>query len=362
MKILFVHPSVELYGADKILLYILEILNKNQHELTVLLPKNGVLVEHIKNISSNIQVIINNDLPIVHSKLKFKEYLELPKKVFFIQKLFPKKSFDLVYCNTLATTLLLYTRWSKKHTIHIHEIIEKRILNFIFSLLICLRTKKVICVSKKVKDNLYFSTPYTIIHNGIPDISKDSIPNRISDMVNFVLPGRFMPKKGQWFLLDALQLLPKTYLKQIRVALYGSAPPNRPQLQINLRDEICKRNLNDIVIIKPFTSDISEIYTSADVILVPSLMADPFPTTVLEALMFSKPIICTNNGGAIEILDDKYAKIIHPNNKEEFAESLMFFIDKKEKIYEMGKEARKKYEAYLTMQEFSDRFTSFILE
>ena len=53
MKLLFVHPSVELYGADKILLYILEILHKD-NEITVLLPKDGILVQYIKNISSKI--------------------------------------------------------------------------------------------------------------------------------------------------------------------------------------------------------------------------------------------------------------------------------------------------------------------
>ena len=80
MKILFVHPSVELYGADKILLYILKMLCK-KHQLTVLLPKDGILIEHIRDISLEIKVKIFNDLPIVHSKLKLADYIKLPFKI-----------------------------------------------------------------------------------------------------------------------------------------------------------------------------------------------------------------------------------------------------------------------------------------
>ncbi|MDY2696639.1 MAG: hypothetical protein SOV80_00245, partial [Bacilli bacterium] len=69
MKILFVHPSLELYGADKILLYLLQMLSP-KHEITVLLPKNGTLVEYIRKISANINIVISDKLPIVHSKLK----------------------------------------------------------------------------------------------------------------------------------------------------------------------------------------------------------------------------------------------------------------------------------------------------
>lgn len=73
MKILFIHPSVELYGADKILLYILDILH-SKNEITVLLPKEGILVNKIKEISQSIKIVVNEELPIVHSKLGIEDY------------------------------------------------------------------------------------------------------------------------------------------------------------------------------------------------------------------------------------------------------------------------------------------------
>ena len=360
MKILFVHPSVELYGADKILLYILKILSAKSHELTVLLPKEGVLVSYIKNISGEIKIVIDERLPVAHSKLGIKDYLCIPKRIRQIEKLFPKKSFDIVYCNTLATVLLLYTHWGKKRIIHVHEIIENPVLNLAFSFLVRARTKKVICVSKRVKDNLLFSKDYTVVHNGIPDMARASIQNEVSGKVEFVLPGRFMPKKGQWFLVDALKTLPKDYLDKIHISLFGSPPPNRKELQAELENFLQENALQSVIDMHPFEADISKIYTKANVILVPSLMADPFPTTVLEALMFSRPVIATDNGGAVEILNESYARVIKPNDNFAFAEALKYFVDNKSRISEMGRNARKKYEESLTLEQFEERFLQFL--
>ena len=360
MKILFVHPSVELYGADKILLYILKILSAKGHELTVLLPKEGVLVSCIKNISGEIKIVIDDRLPVAHSKLGLKDYLFIPKRVRLIEKIFPKNSFDIVYCNTLATVLLLYTRWGKKRIIHVHEIIENPVLNLAFSFLVRVRTKKAICVSKRVKNNLLFSKVYSVVHNGIPDIARASSQNEVDEKVEFVLPGRFMPKKGQWFLIDALKTLPKEYLDKIHVSLFGSPPPNRKELQVELENLLQESDLLSVIDMHPFEADISKIYTKANVILVPSLMADPFPTTVLEALMFSRPVIVTDNGGAVEILNESYARVIKANDVFAFSEALKYFVDNKDCISELGRNARKKYEESLTVEKFEERFLKFL--
>lgn len=359
MKILFIHPSTELYGADKILLYILKILNKEEHNITVLVPKTGVLLDYIKQISLNIKIVVDERMPIAHSKLGIKGYFSIPKKIHEIEKLFKKESFDCVYCNTLAVVLLLYTKWAKNRIIHVHEIIENPVLNLAFSVLLRLRTKNVICVSNKVKKNLLFSKKYKVIHNGIPDISGHIIKNEIKERIIFVLPGRYMPKKGQWFLIDALEKMQKEYLSKIHISLYGSAPPNRPELQTQLQNIINERKLQTIISLHSFERDISQIYKQANVILVPSIMADPFPTTVLEALMFSRPVIATNHGGASEILEKEYSILISPNDTEAFANAIQFFVDNSTLIQQMSEKARNKYEENLTEDKFAECFIQY---
>ena len=85
-------------------------------------------------------------------------------------------------------------------------------------------------------------------------------------------------------------------------------------------------------------------------------MADPFPTTVLEAMMFSKPLISTNHGGASEIVDDNFGKLISPNDTDAFVNAIRYFIKNISCLCEFGKNARKKYENYLTVNHFKNRF------
>lgn len=357
MKILFVHPSVELYGADKILLYILQML-REKHEITVLIPKDGILVEHIKSVSPKIKVDIVKDLPIVHSKLKFIDYLKLPLKILKCGKIYKKQKFDYCFCNTLASILLLFAGFSRKRVLYVHEIISSKFLNFGFSVLARMGAKKVVCVSNHVKKNLIFSKKYVVVHNGIPDIAKGFTENEIQPdgKIRFVLPGRFMPQKGQWFLIDSLKELSAEYKNKIHIDLYGSAPPFKPELFSELKNKIEESGLEKVISLHGFTQNISDIYQKANVVLVPSLMADPFPTTVLEALMFSRPVIATNHGGASEILEDSFSKMVKPNDTAGFCEAIKFFIDKKSLIDEFSKYARKKFCSYLTLAKYEERF------
>lgn len=357
MKILFVHPSVELYGADKILLYILQMLYE-KHEITVLLPKDGVLAEHIKSVSSKIKIDIVKDLPIVHSKLKFSDYLKLPFMILKCKRIYKNQKFDYCFCNTLASILLLFAGFSKKRVLYIHEIISSKFLNLGFSVFAKLGAKKVVCVSAHVKNNLLFSKKYSVIHNGIPDIADDFTENKISSdgKIRFVLPGRFMPQKGQWFLIDSLKELPAEYKNKIHIDLYGSAPPFKPELFAELKNKIEKCGLEKVISLHGFTQNISEIYQKANVVLVPSLMADPFPTTVLEALMFSRPVIATNHGGASEILENSFSRMIKPNDTTGFCDAIKFLIDNTSLLEQFSKSARKKFCSYLTLAKYEERF------
>ncbi len=356
MRILFVHPSVELYGADKILLYILKMLCK-KHEITVLLPKIGVLNEEIKNVSSNIEIKICPKLPIVHSRLSLFDYLKLPLRILNCKRLFDKK-FDYCFCNTLASILCLFSGFSKKRVLYIHEIIANKFLNFGFSVLSKLGANKVVCVSAHVKDNLLFSKNYSVIHNGIPDIAGGFTENKINadGKIRFALPGRFMPQKGQLFLIEALKKIGDEYKKKILIDMYGSAPPFKPELLSSLKQEISKNNLDSIISLHNFTQDIKDIYLNANVILVPSLMADPFPTTVLEALMFSRPVISANHGGASEILENSFSRMIIPNDIEGFCNAIKYFIDNQQLIEEFSVSARKKYCSDLTLENYKKSF------
>lgn len=359
MKVLVVHPSVELYGADKILLLVLGFLAE-KHEVTLLLPKDGVLVEWVKRQIPSVVVRIEGQLPILHSKLRFAEILRLPWKLLRVNMMYTRHAFDLVYCNTLATSLLLYTRWAGKRLVHVHEMLENDRLNFCFSLLISLGAGKVVCVSSHVKERLLFSHCYSVLHNGIPDVAGNIERRTKGGKMRFVLPGRVMPQKGQWFLLDSLACLPESVLHEAEFHLFGSPPPLRPELLDELTARVERMGLKGMVCIHPFCTDIREIYSDADVVLVPSIMSDPFPTTVLEAMMFSMPVVTTSHGGASEIVRKEFGILMAPGDTAAFAAAIAFFIQNEQAILDMGKNARNAFDSNFTVSVFKEKFHSIL--
>jgi glycosyltransferase involved in cell wall biosynthesis len=366
-KVLAVHPSSELYGADRIFVKVIKFLENDGYEVDVLLKCSGSLIDLLKS-ETNANILIKDYLPVaVRSSLSVSSLmnfiLDNIKFLFFIFK--NRNSYDVVYVNTLALfTVAMLSKICrlKKVISHSHEIIGKHgVLSRIIISITELFSDKIICVSDAVKEDMikssYFKniSTYTIVHNGIEDL-RFSL-NRTNDTINFLLLGRLMPEKGQWFLLETLAKLPKEELLKIKVQLVGSPPPFRKILLIELEEKIKNLNLKHVVEIIDFVKNPSELIAKSDVCLIPSLMDDPFPTTVIEAMCFGKAIITTNNGGSKEIIEHGLTGLlIHPNNINEFKEAILLLINNQHMIKEFGISARKKYENYLTLENFRNRF------
>jgi len=171
-----------------------------------------------------------------------------------------------------------------------------------------------------------------------------------------------MPEKGQWFLLDALNLLEKDITDKIKIHIYGDAPPTRAYLMRDLKEKILDLHLSDLIVLHGFDSDASSKIKDVDCCLIPSLMADPFPTTVLEAMRVGKVIITTSNGGAKEIiLDGVNGFIIEPNDLNEFASTLRKVASlSKQQMNLMGEAARGTFLENYTVEKFQLRFNNVI--
>jgi glycosyltransferase involved in cell wall biosynthesis len=99
---------------------------------------------------------------------------------------------------------------------------------------------------------------------------------------------------------------------------------------------------------------------STDLLVVPSLMKDPFPTTVLEGMSCNKAVIATNTGGAVEAIENGVSGIlIESTDSRNFAKSMDFLIENKEIRMKYGNQARKRYLADFTVHSFENRLEIF---
>lgn len=365
------HPSSELYGADRILVNALkaypEAVRKN-----VYLYSNGPLVKFLEEQVPNIHVQIDTKLPFIHRSvftpvgivsffyrwIKFIVYFRRESKKYF---------FKSIYFNTLACSFMLPVAYVMKlrSLVHVHEIIESpKLVGWLTAFLCSLFANRVVAVSQAVEDKLLeyvasLKVKLIVIHNGIEGIEVP--PKKPGEKIQFYLFGRIMEKKGHWFLIEALRHLPKNLLNKSQFTLMGGAVPGQEQKMEELTLLISSYGLQEHVRIKSFAKDISTAMTIADVCLVPSMMKDPFPTTVLEAMSAGKPVIATNHGGAKEaIKDSTNGFLIGKGDTENLAHCIKRLINDTSSIEAYGRDARNTFEQRFTKSVFEKNWKALL--
>jgi len=101
----------------------------------------------------------------------------------------------------------------------------------------------------------------------------------------------------------------------------------------------------NIFILGPKYNEDKNIYfKDSDIFLLPT-ENDTFPMVILEAMMWSLPVVSSENIGAIsEIIDDgKTGFVIRSGEDVKFADKLIYILDNKNLRLSMGKEGRKKF-------------------
>ena len=217
-----------------------------------------------------------------------------------------------------------------------------------------------VCVSQAVRANMVAHVPRIhqrteVVHNGIAPIV--SHPRVLGAKVRFFLFGRLMPKKGQWFLLEAINMLSETERAACEFVLMGGTVRGQEALKTQLEHKILEHDLADTVFIRDFAEDIAQPMAAADVCLVPSMMRDPFPTTVLEAMSVGKPVIATNHGGAREaIIDGESGLLVAPGDVKALANQIRKVVRDPALRQQLGAQAQQRYQTYFTEPQFAKRW------
>ncbi len=309
-NILLVHSSNDLYGASKILISIIELLLISKYSVFLILPKNGPLNNHPTIMKTSLTTInmgvfrkkyfhffglLNRSLFIIKSILEIKKYIK-------------KNDIDLLYNNTstiISSTLAAYL--SKIPIIyHIHEIpasskiYTKFLVNF-FTLF----SNKIISVSDSVKNywisNGLSEDKITTIYNGFKfNFKSRNKPS--SKTITFTNISRIIPYKGHLFLIELFYQLSK-FRKDLILNIIGDTLPEYEYYYNELREKVNKYNLQEKINFIGFEEDIKKHLHESNFFIHCPISPDPLPTVIFEAIESNLPVICTNQGGAYEILD-----------------------------------------------------------
>ena len=354
--VMMLHGSSDLYGASKIFLLTAEILNNNGVSVLVILSEDGPLADELKKLGIRVELV---RLGIIRRKyFNISGFFNRLKVTFeaykTLEALAGKEKITHVYSNTAAVWVgaLLSRMKGYFHIWHLHEIIvQPKFFAVWMGKLVQYNSHKVIVVSEAVKKHWgkYVSAnKLHLVYNGIdynPYICKSvnlreelNIPK---EAMIIGMIGRVNSWKGQEYFLEISEELNKKFLN-LYFLLVGDAFPGEEHLFEELEQRILENKFRDRIFNLGFRKDISHVLATMDIFILPSILPDPFPTVILEAMASKKPVVATAQGGALEMIDHGATGYHIPvNEAPEAAVIIGELINNKGKINKIGEEARK---------------------
>lgn len=159
---------------------------------------------------------------------------------------------------------------------------------------------------------------------------------------------RITPEKGIHFLVRAMAALKNTTLNgsvDVKLLIVGGPYFQKDHdYMASLKQEVADLDVEDSVIFTGFLSDTRVVTTLLDIVLVPSIIPEACPRTIIEAMAVGKAVIATPLGGSKELVTPETGILVPPENAEAFATAIAKLANDREHLTMMGKAARQRAE------------------
>ena len=127
---------------------------------------------------------------------------------------------------------------------------------------------------------------------------------------------RLSPWKGQHILIDALSQCPQ----DVVVILVGDALFGEQEYVQDLHQKVTALGLENRVKFLGFRADIPQLMAMCDLITHTSTAPEPFGRVIVEAMLCGKPVIASQAGGAMELVEDGInGFLVTPGEPQELA-------------------------------------------
>lgn len=356
-EILFIHSSNEMYGADKILIEVLNsIPDLDRDRSSVWLPDDlpsseNRLGEFLDSLRIKSE---SRPVPVLRRKyLTVAGFFPLVRKIWITFRTLRRSKIQVVYCTTSAMVLCLsLARLAgvKRVVLHMQEIWSPReatILGFLAR-----GAHEVFCISTAARDSLpaYIRRRAVLLTNAHSELNTSEIcePSRTGPL-EFVVASRWNSWKGHRGLLAAWN----AELSPGNLTILGGAPVMGAG--VDVRELVSQLKHREAVSIVGEVEDISSYIDAADFLVLPSDKPEPFGLVLVESFARGRAVIASDAGGVLDIVTNGHDGLLYPIGDASGLATLLSSVDK-DAARRMGTNARQTYEERFSINAYRSRF------
>ena len=346
-KVLIITTDLNYNGGTLAAVYAGIELKRHGYGVTVAAPGgNNTLINEIQ--SENLNIMICRALPCLFAEeLAFVEQFD----IIFVNV------FQMICCASEISPLKPVIWWihepSEFYKIFMAQFIEYTAGDWMDKV-------QIYAVSRIAQRNFNDYFPDKInktLAYGIPDKRKQMAQNKKNTKIVFAIIGTVTLNKGQDIFLEAIKKINKNQKACTEFWIIGAF----------FEDSYCNAiktlagEENAVKFLGEMTrKEIQNAYSEIDVLVCPS-REDSLPIVVTEAMMYGKTCIVSDATGVVDYISHgENGLVCKKGDAEDLAEKIKWVFCNKEKLQQIGANARLVYEKYFTMACFGDRLEAAI--
>lgn len=341
-KLVFIWNNFLIGGTERILLDLLENLDRNKFDINVItILGSGPMEEEFRKSGSLIFFAGSKKYPSsVFSKMiwVFSAPLILLRLIVFLKKINP----DTIITSLYQSDILGYLAniFLDKRIVSIqHDMVKKGLFVKRLKTKAFKKADKIIAISEDVRQFLteYFGVSDSkteVIYNGVNFGKFFSFQKPDNDWGPvFGIIARLDKIKGQIYILEALKKLKNYGIKLPEFIFVGDGVERE-----NLENFVEENNLSSVKFIGEVL-DVGKYLKQIDVFVFPSL-SEGLGVAILEALVSKKLVIVSNVGGIKELIKDKETGIlVEPANVDDLFKAIKWVLENKEEAIKLRQQS-----------------------
>lgn len=344
-RILLVSHEMTYTGAPRSLLKIAGILREEGGIVDIWTLCEGAFVKEFENMGFEVESV----------KFPSEASEKLAKKL---------RKFDFVIANTIFTSsFACYAQRYANTILYIREAcnIPQLIVDCGLNESDLGEIRHVVCVSEyagKFIEEKYHPPELNVIHNFVEDTyGRNDTKERKQDnnTIDVLVLGTIEPRKGQKIAIEAFLDLPDEIRARTKLHFAGGIPEWAKDYWVGIEKYLSDQIIYHGEIRK--SEVLQELYQDMDIILVPS-MDESCSLVALEAAMYGKPLLVTENVGAKYLVDSEC--IIKTHDSAALCVKLQELISCPQRLDELGKRNREQYLQHGTKEQYGNKLLGYL--